>query len=143
MKAATAHCHAIISSNQRWREPTLQVSFACTKRKRTMELVSCCKIISSICYFTYQGLPLRGQDNAESNLYQLFKLCAEDSQELVDWLKRKSSLHSVEIQYKIVQKLAGGVLRDFIREIKEHETIRLETTNLQQNRCVFKQSTRT
>ena len=47
-------------------------------------------ILSSVRYLARQGLALRGDDDAESNLIQLLQLRAEDNPQLVLWLQRSS-----------------------------------------------------
>ena len=78
------------------------------------------KVISSLRYLARQGLPLRGNDDKESNFQQLLKLRAENDPIFSDWLKRRSDKYtSPEIQNEILKELALSILRDVVESIKE------------------------
>lgn len=49
------------------------------------------KIVSSIEYLAQQGQTLRGQEDGNSNLYQLLKDKAEDDVLLAKWLQKESN----------------------------------------------------
>ena len=68
-------------------------------------------ILSSVRYLARQGLALRGDDDAESNLIQLLQLRAEDNPQLVLWLQRSSRKYtSHENQNEMLEIMAHHVL---------------------------------
>ena len=72
-------------------------------------------ILSSVRYLARQGLALRGDDDAESNLIQLLQLRAEDNPQLVLWLQRSSRKYtSHENQNEMLEIMAHHVLRKIL-----------------------------
>ena len=47
------------------------------------------KIIESLQYLARQGLAIRGDNDEESNFFQLLKLWARDDKDLAIWLHKK------------------------------------------------------
>lgn len=72
-------------------------------------------ILSSVRYLARQGLALRGDDDAESNLIQLLQLRAEDNPPLIQWLQRSSGKYtSHENQNERLEIMAHHVLRKIL-----------------------------
>lgn len=78
-------------------------------------------IAQNIRFLSRLGIPLRGDGNeSDSNFMQLLHLRAEDNQQLVPWLQRKSDKYtSPEIQNEIMGIMAKFILRDVAASIKQ------------------------
>ena len=93
------------------------------------------KIISSIRYLARQSLALRGHNNdEEGNLYQLMKHRGEDDEEILEWLKKKSSKSlTTESQNELIRIMALHVLRQLTAKFHKSPFITImidETTDI-------------
>ena len=82
-------------------------------------------ILGNTRYLARQALPLRGNWNLEtgseenSNFYQLLKLRAEETSEILDWLRRKDDKYtSPVIQNEILEAIALCMLRKISQNIQ-------------------------
>ena len=58
-----------------------------------------------------QGLAVRGKDDFNSNIRQILRLRTRDNKELQEWLQRKTTWTSHEIQNEMMDLMANTVLR--------------------------------
>ena len=65
-----------------------------------------------------QGLPTHGHIDSESNFKQLLHLRTSDSEDLQNWLQRKTTWTSVEIQEEILDMMASHIVRSFANEVR-------------------------
>jgi len=79
------------------------------------------KIILSVRYLGRQGLPVRGHSSSEGNFQALLRLRCEDSDELRDWITRKTSFVSHDIQNEYLQLMAHHVLRTLLNRIRQFQ----------------------
>ena len=68
-----------------------------------------------------QGLALRGEDENDSNFAQVLNLRTRDNNELKEWLKRKTSWISHDIQNEMLERMANSVLRKIVSKIRDHK----------------------
>lgn len=74
------------------------------------------KIIESLQYLSRQGLAIRGDNDEESNFFQLLKLRAMD-----DWLHKKVPKNtSHDVQNEIISLLATHTIRKLVSEIRNN-----------------------
>ena len=72
-------------------------------------------ILSTVRYLARQGLALRGDNDAESNLIQLLHLRAEDNPQLISWLTRSQKKYtSHENQNEMLEIMGLSVLRKIL-----------------------------
>lgn len=77
-------------------------------------------ILSSVRYLARQGLALRGDADAESNLIQLLHLRAEDKPQVMKWLERSSRKYtSHENQNEMLEIMAHQILRKLLGLIQK------------------------
>ena len=77
------------------------------------------KIIESLQYLARQGLAIRGDNDEESNFFQLLKLMARDDKDLAIWLHKKGPKYtSHDIQNEIISLLATHTIRKLVSEIR-------------------------
>jgi hypothetical protein len=72
------------------------------------------RIFTSMEFLVRQGLGLRGHEISESNFYQLFVLRTEDSVDLRNWMKRKTTWTSTDIQEEIINSMGNEVVRKLV-----------------------------
>ena len=77
------------------------------------------KMLSSMRFLAQQGLAIRGHDSDDGNYIGLLKLRCEDVPELKQWLGKKKSLTSGEIQNEMLKLIAHAILRKILDEVKE------------------------
>lgn len=65
------------------------------------------------------GLPIRGHEEIHGNFYQLLQLRKNDIPELSEFLSRKKSFISPNIQNEIIELMASSILREVLKEIRE------------------------
>lgn len=82
-------------------------------------------IFSSIKYLCKQGFPIRGHDYQNGPLYSLLLERAADVPELKEWLCRRDSWLSNNIQNEIIQMFAHEVQRNIVKEAETSEYISL------------------
>ncbi len=71
-------------------------------------------ILSTVRFLGRQGLALRGDDDAKSNLIQLLRLRAEDNPQLTSWLARSQRKYtSHENQNEMLEIMAQCSSEDF------------------------------
>ena len=71
-------------------------------------------------FLALQNLPLRVDDDSNSNFLQILKLRGIDDSRIVQWLHRKSSKYtSPEIQNKILEIMSLKILRDLASQIRK------------------------
>ena len=71
------------------------------------------KVLSTIRHLARQGLPLRGDDEIESNFIQLMLLQGEDCGGIGEFLeKRQLKYTSHEVQNEILSIMSQSILRD-------------------------------
>jgi hypothetical protein len=74
-------------------------------------------IISTLQYLVRQGLAIRGHTEISGNFYQLLLIRSQDVPEVANFLKKRSSFISHDIQNEIIQLMAHDILRSIIRDI--------------------------
>ena len=95
------------------------------------------KILSSIRYLARQGLPLRGDNDTESNFFQLMSLRKEDFKVIGEFLDKKQLKYtSHEIQNEVLSIMSQSVLRDKVKEIQSavYFTIMVDETTDMSNK---------
>ena len=108
------HKHALALKD----EPTIsEVVASAEKREQEMARSSLLKIVTSIKFLARQGLALRGHAENSGNLFQLLELRASDCPELQQWLKRKASFTSHDVQNEILELLSHEIIRDITAEV--------------------------
>lgn len=75
-------------------------------------------IVSSLLYLGKQGLAIRGHEETHSNFYQLLQLRSDDSKVLKEFLQKRKSFISPQIQNEILQIVAHETLRSIVKNIK-------------------------
>ena len=77
------------------------------------------KVLSSIRYLAHQGLPMRGGNDTESNLFQLMSLRKEDFEVIDEFLDKKQlNYTSHEIKNEVLSIMSQSILRDKVKEIQ-------------------------
>ena len=72
-------------------------------------------ILFTVRYLARQGLALRGDNDAESNLIQLLHLRAEDSPQLISWLTRSQKKYTSHVNQNEMLEIMGlSVLRKIL-----------------------------
>lgn len=62
-----------------------------------------------------QGIPIRGDNNEDSNFIKLLRLRAKDNKRLLKWLDGKCPKYSCHgIQNEIISLLATHTIREFV-----------------------------
>ncbi len=79
------------------------------------------EIFASLRMLARQGLALRGEDEKDSNFAQVLNLRTRDNNELKEWLKRKTSWISHDIQNEMLERMANSVLRKIVSKIRDHK----------------------
>ena len=79
------------------------------------------KIIESLCFLARQGLPTRGHTDIDSNMHQLLKLRAKDSEVLSKWHQRKQKWLGHDIENEMLQIMGHAVLREISLLVKENK----------------------
>ena len=82
-----------------------------------MKLMNLLKLFTSVDYLARQAMPLRGHQEVSGNFHGLLQLRGNESDELNDWLRRKKSFVSHEIQNEMVKILSQQILRSFLKEV--------------------------
>ena len=91
------------------------------------------KMMESIRYLARQGLAIQGLESDSGNLMELSKLRSADIPELANWLKRKTTWTSHDIQNEILQIMAHKIQRDIASDIQDAAWFSLivdETTDI-------------
>ena len=97
------------------------------------------KQLSSLRYLMRQGLPIRGHDTFEGNLFQLLQLRSEDDTQLSSWLREKKYF-SPEIINEQIELMANSVLRSILSQIYSagwFAIIADEATDVSVNKCAY------
>ena len=105
LKLSTSHTDSIASQLENAR-----------KEEERLHREALIKQLSSLRYLTRQGLPLRGHDDIESNLFQLLQLRSEDDPNLRAWLHARKYF-SPEIVNEQMEIMANCVLRNILSDI--------------------------
>ena len=80
------------------------------------------KVLSTIRFLAHQGLPLRGDNEIESNFIQLMLLLGEDFEGIGEFLeKRQLKYTSNEIQNEILSLMSQSILHDIVK--KNHSAV--------------------
>ena len=87
---------------------------------RTQNRHCLAKVIESLQYLARQGIPIRGNEDEDSNFIQLLKLRAKDDSVLESWMKDKVQYTSHDVQNEIIAPMANEVIRDLVRETGEN-----------------------
>ena len=91
------------------------------EKVRTQNRHCFAKTIETLQCLARQGIPLRGDDDQESNFIQLLKLRVKDDSVLESWLKDKELQYtSHDIQNEIIALMANAVIRNLVGEIGEN-----------------------
>ena len=77
------------------------------------------KIIESVQFLARQGLAIQGLESDSGNLMELLRLRSEDVPELAQWLKRKITWTSHDIQNEILEIMAHSIQRDIASDIRD------------------------
>ena len=75
------------------------------------------KLFTSVEYLARQAMPLRGHQEDSGNFHGLLQLRGNDSDELKDWLRRKKSFVSHEIQNEMLKIMSQQILRSILKEV--------------------------
>jgi len=78
-------------------------------------------IFSTTQFLCRQGLSFQGQDNTEGNFIQLLQLRANDIPELSQWLSKRNSWLSHEIQNEIISDFAIEIQRNISNDILQEQ----------------------
>ena len=79
------------------------------------------EIFTTLKFLARQGIAIRGHENKNSNFHQLLQLRTRDNKELAEWLQRKTTWTSVEIQNEMLELMAHSILRKFASEASERK----------------------
>ena len=91
------------------------------------------KIAQSIKFLARQGLALLGHDTSSGNLHELLHLRSQDIPDLANWLSKRTTWTSRDIQNEFLTIMAKDVLRGIAAEIqsaKWYAVIVDETTDI-------------
>jgi len=79
------------------------------------------KILQTLRFFGRQGIALQGDNEKESNFYQLLKLRSSDDKKLEEWLENKRDKYtSHDIQNEILGIMSQSILRSLAADIRPH-----------------------
>ena len=99
----------------------IDVTNTIAKETRAQNRHCLAKIIESLQYLARQGLAIRGDNDEESNFFQLLKLMARDDKDLAIWLHKKGPKYtSHDIQNEIISLLATHTIRKLVSEIRNN-----------------------
>ena len=79
-----------------------------------------CQSNRGTAYLARQGIPIRGDEDEDSNFIQILKLRAKDDSVLESWLKDKVQYTSHDVQNEIIALMANEIIRDLVGEIGEN-----------------------
>ena len=109
------------------------------KREKLERRQCLLKVLSNIRFLAWQGLPLRGhgdhetQTESDSNFVQLMKLRGEDDSRIAGWLEKKTDKYtSPDIQNEVLKTMVLQILRQVIESISSSPFLSLmvdETTD--------------
>lgn len=120
-KHQVSKCHIAATSNEIVIPQCGNVIAMINENERAnMEMNRRCflEILDAIQYLARQGLPLRGDDDEESNLIQFLKKRSKSFPELKDWLARKQvKFTSHDIQNEVLNIMANNVVRALLKSI--------------------------
>ena len=105
LKLSTSHTDSIASQLDNAR-----------KKEDRLHREALIKQLSSLRYLTSQGLPIRGHDDTEGNLFQLMQLRSEDDPNLKAWVCARKYF-SPEIVNEQMEIMANCVLRNILSDI--------------------------
>lgn len=108
--------HEIVLPNTNHTIVDLSISNAQQIRKQNRHYLA--KVIETIQYLARQGIAFRGDNDEESNFYQLLKLRVKDDGVLASKLKDKEYI-SHDIQNEIIGLMSNEVMRDLLRQIAD------------------------
>ena len=78
------------------------------------------KVLQNTQFLARQGLALQGNDDKESNFFQLMKLRGKDDSNIELWIQKKTDKYtSCDIQNEILDLMAKSVLREIVDQIKQ------------------------
>lgn len=97
------------------------ISMTSEKERANMEMNRRCfmEILVAIQYLARQGLPLRGDDDEESNFIQLLKTRSKSFPELKDWISRKQAkFTSHDVQNEVLNIMSNNVIRQLLESVR-------------------------
>ena len=71
-------------------------------------------LISTPQFLAHQGLAMRGHNDSEGNYIQLLQQCSQDCPTLVQWLQRRTTWTSHDIQNELLKIMTRAVLRQIL-----------------------------
>ena len=121
-KHQASRCHIAATSNEIVIPQCGNVvSMINEKERKNMEMNRECfmEILDAIQFLARQGLPLRGDNEEESNLIQFLKLRCKSFPELNDWLEKKQNkFTSPHIQNEVLNIMSNSVVRKLLDSIR-------------------------
>lgn len=82
-------------------------------------------IVTSVLFLARQGLAFRGSENDGGNFNELLRLRENDIPELKNFLQRKKSFTSSDIQNEILEIVSHDIIRDIVETIKKRKEFSL------------------
>ncbi len=122
-KHGCSHCHSeCVEKVESLRMPHLNVRAILDKEFKSEQVIRrdmfLCQL-SSLRYLTRQGMAIRGNEELESNLYQLLKTRSEDVPNLKKWLE-EGQYTSPTIVNELIEMMGNDVLRSILEDVRSN-----------------------